>query len=118
MAKIRRHGKVKGISVRQLDKVMKSQKVHDATIAKAKAVQAYWKEISPVFGDRPPHRKAPAWGHPGSYRDSIIVRDTSDDKGASARVTPLDWKSRMIEYGNAHMPAYAPQAKVKAKFRK
>lgn len=110
--------KPKGINAKQLDKVMKSKKVHAAVMAKAKTVQVYWQSISPVFGDKPPHRKTPNFGHPGSYRDSVVVKDTSDDNGASARVAALDWKARMIEYGNAHMPEYAPMAKVKARFRK
>lgn len=118
MARGWRHKKPKGISVEQLDKVMKGKKVKAAVDAKAQEVQTYWKSIAPVFGDRPPHRSAPPWGKPGSYQNSIVVKDTSDSAGASARVAALDWKARMIEFGNAHMPAYAPMAKAKAKFRK
>jgi hypothetical protein len=108
----------KGIRADRLDKVMRGPKVRAAVQRKAEVVQAYWKEVSPVFGDRPPHRKHPEWGHPGSYRDSIVVQMSEDTHSAAATVKPLDWKARMVEYGNAHMPEYAPMAKVKAKFRK
>lgn len=110
--------KAKGVSQAQIDKIMRSPKVMAATMAKAKEVQYFWQDIAPIYGDRPPKRRAPTFGHVGSYRDSIVVQDTSDDSGVSARVVALDWKARMIEYGNAHMPEYAPLAKVKAKFRK
>lgn len=110
--------KPSGISQKQIDKIMRSPKVTSATLAKAKAAQEFWQGIAPVFGDEPAKRKAPTFGHVGSYRDSIVVQDTSDDSGASFRVIALDWKARMIEFGNAHMPEYAPLAKVKAKFRK
>jgi hypothetical protein len=118
MAKLFRRRKVKGISDAELDKVMKSKTVKDGVNAKAKAVQDFTKSISPVFGDKPPHRAAPAHGQPGDYRDSIIVQDISDDAGAAARVKPTDFKAKWIEFGNAHMPEYAVFAKVKARFRK
>ena len=114
-----RHKKIKGISAEQIDKVMKSPKVKDAVDNKAHVVQEYWKSVSPVFGDKPPHRAAPKSGQPGAYRDSITVIDLSDEDGAHDRVKPTDWKSKMIEFGKPpHMPTYAPMAKVKAKFRK
>jgi hypothetical protein len=118
MAKLFRRRKVKGISDAQLDKVMKSKTVKDGVDAKAKAVAEYWKSVSPVFGDKPPHRAAPAHGQPGDYRDSIIVKDISDDAGAADRVKPTDFKAKWIEFGNAHMPEYAPMAKTKARFRR
>ncbi|WP_136244768.1 hypothetical protein [Mycobacterium intracellulare] len=120
MARWRLRRKPKGISKDQIDKVMKSQRVHDAVQAKAVTVQTYWKEISPVFDPSDPreHRKKPPHGQPGAYRDSVIVTDTSDAEGASARVKPTDFKAKWIEFGTAHMPEYAPMAKVKAKFRK
>lgn len=117
MAKFWRR-KPKGISAEQLNKVMKSQKVHDAVDKKAAAVQEYWKSVSPVFGDKPPHRDAPAHGSPGAYRDSISVTEISDDGGFRDRVKPTDFKAKWIEFGTAHMPEYAPMAKVKARFRK
>lgn len=110
--------KPSGISQKQIDKIMRSPKVKAGTRKKAQEVQYFWTDIAPVFGDRPEKRKAPTFGHVGSYRDSIVVQDTSDDSGANFRVIALDWKARMIEFGNAHMPKYAPLAKVKAKFRK
>lgn len=106
-----------GISASQLEKVMKSQKVHDGVNAKAAKVQGYWKGIAPVFGDKPPHRTAPSYGAPGAYRDSIDVADTSDGDGFRARVQAHDFKAKWIEFGNAHMPTYAPLAKTKARFR-
>jgi hypothetical protein len=105
------HGKSK------LQKVMKGPKVAAAVQAKGAAVQGYWKSISPVFGDLPPHRSAPAHGAPGAYRDSIVVKDTSDAEGPRARVQDTDFKAKWIEYGSKHMPTYAPLAKTKANFR-
>ena len=110
--------KPKGISAEQIDKIMHSQKVHNAVDAKAKMVQEYWKSIAPVFGDKPPHRDAPKYGEPGAYRDSITVVDMTDEDGFRDRVKPTDFKAKWIEFGNAHMPEYAPMAKVKARFRK
>lgn len=113
--------KPKGVNQKQVDKVMKAKRVEIAVRAKAEEIQAYWKEISPVFDPGKPeveHRKKPARGKAGAYRDSIKIFDTSDEHGYSARVSPTDWKARMIEYGHAHMPEYAPMAKVKARFRK
>lgn len=110
--------KHKGVKADQLDKIMKSQKVHDAVAKKAVVVQDYWKSVSPVFGDKPPHRQAPAYGQPGAYRDSITVTDMTDSNGFRERVKPTDFKAKWVEFGSAHMPKYAPMAKVKAKFRK
>lgn len=113
-----RHKKPKGLSAKQIDKVMHSKKVHEAVDKKAAAVQAYWKSVAPVFGDKPPHRESPAYGQAGAYRDSITVTDMSDTDGFRDRVKPTDFKAKWIEFGTAHMPEYAPMAKVKARFRK
>lgn len=118
MPKFRLRRKPKGLSSKQIDKVMKSKRVHDAVLAKATTVQTYWQSISPVFGDKPPHRGAPEYGSPGDYRDSVAVVDKSDADGSLARVKPTDFKAKWIEFGNAHMPEYAPMAKTKARFRK
>ena len=96
---------------------MSSERVHKAVDAKAKVVQDYWKSVSPVFGDRPPHRAAPAHGQPGDYRDSIVVVDKSDENGFRDRVKPTDFKAKWIEFGTKHQKPVAPMAKVKAKFR-
>lgn len=109
-----------GLSDKTVGKILKSKKVTAATRAKAEAVQTYWKSIAPVFNaaDRKEHRQAPEYGEPGAYRDSITITDISDDDGPGFRVGPTDFKARWIEFGNAHMPEYAPKAKVLAKFRK
>lgn len=99
-----------------LHKVLKSNKVKAAVEKKAAAVEAYWQSIAPVFGDKPPHRAAPASGAPGAYRDSITTEDLSDADGPRIRVKDTDFKAKWIEFGNAHMPPYAPRAKTKAKF--
>jgi hypothetical protein len=109
------HKKVKDIPAEQLDKVMKSERVHKAIDAKAAAVQAYWQSIAPVFD---PEDQAPPYGAPGAYKASITVVDMSDDGGFRDRVKPTDFKSKWIEFGTAHMPTYAPMAKTKARFRK
>ena len=98
-------------------KALKSKKVHAAVQKKAGAVREYWKSISPVFGDKPPHRSVPAHGAPGAYRDSIATADMTDFEGPRARVQAHDFKARWIEYGSSHMPTYAPKAKVLAEFK-
>jgi hypothetical protein len=103
---------------KKADKVMKGPKVKAAVHAKATAAQEYWKDIAPVFGDKPPHRAAPSHGAPGAYRDSITTVDMSSSEGAHVRIQTSDFKARWIEYGNSHMPTYAPKSKVLAKFRK
>ena len=115
-----RRKKIKGLSEEQIAKVMKSKRVHDAVDAKAAKVQEYWKSIAPVFDASNPkeHRKTPPHGQPGDYRDSIVVVDKSDSDGFRDRVKPTDFKRHWVEFGTAHMPAYAPMAKVKAEFRK
>jgi hypothetical protein len=116
-----RRKKIKGIPADQLDKVMKSEKVHKAVDAKAAKVQEYWQSIAPVFdvNDKAKeHRAAPPYGDPGAYRDSITVVDMSDESGFRDRVKPTDFKAKWIEFGSAHMPTYAPMAKTKAQFRK
>lgn len=118
MPKLWHRKKHKGISAEQIDKIMRSPKVHDAVVKKAAVVQDYWKSVSPVFGDKPPHRETPAYGAPGAYRDSITVTELSDDGGFRERVKPTDFKAKWIEFGSAHMPEYAPMAKTKARFRK
>lgn len=98
-------------------KVLKGPKVAAAVQAKAGKVQEYWQSIAPVFGDKPPHRSAPSSGAPGAYKDSIHVTDTSSGEGARARVSASDFKAKWIEFGNKHMPPYAPLAKTKANFQ-
>jgi hypothetical protein len=100
-----------------LSKVLKGPKVAAAVQAKAGKVQEYWQSIAPVFGDRPPHRSAPSYGSPGAYKDSIHVTDAGGDGEARARVGTSDFKAKWIEFGNKHMPPYAPLAKTKARFR-
>lgn len=105
-------------SKQSVEKVMKSPKVAAGVQAKAAKVQEFWKSVAPVFGDRPPHRSAPAYGAPGDYRGSIHVTDKGGDEGPRARVGASDFKAKWIEFGTKHMPEYAPKAKVLAKFRK
>lgn len=95
---------------------LNSPKVNAAVHAKADKVQAYWKGIAPVFGDRPPKRGEPASGARGDYRKSISQEDMSGADGAQVRIKATDFKAKWIEYGNKHMPEYAPLAKVKAMF--
>jgi hypothetical protein len=40
----------------------------------------------------------------------------SDGDGPRVRIKDTDFKAKWIEYGNKHMPTYAPRAKTKAKF--
>lgn len=99
-------------------KVLKGPKVADAVHSKADKVKEYWQSIAPVFGDKPPHRSAPAYGSPGDYKDSINVKDVGGgEDGARSRVGTSDFKAKWIEYGNKHMPPYAPLAKTKARFQ-
>ena len=97
-------------------KALKSKKVAAGVEKKAAKVEAYWKSIAPVFGDRPPKRAAPSHGSAGAYRDSITTKMMDGDT-PRARVSDGDFKAKWIEFGNAHMPEYAPLAKTKAKFR-
>lgn len=97
-------------------KALKSKRVAAGVEKKAQKVADYWQSIAPVFGDKPPHRAAPSHGAPGAYRDSITVTDMSDGDGPRKRVQDTDFKARWIEYGNKHMPKYAPRAKTKANF--
>lgn len=96
---------------------MNGPKVTAAVHAKADKVQSFWKGIAPVFGDQPPKRAAPAYGAPGAYRDSIVEEDMGSADGARVRIKATDFKAKWIEFGNKHMPAYAPLAKTKANFR-
>lgn len=115
-----RRKKVKGIPADQLDKVMKSERVHKAVDIKAAAVQAYWKSVSPVFNPADPreHRKTPPHGQAGDYQNSVIIEDLSDDSGFRDRVKPTDFKAKWIEFGTANRKPDAPMAKTKARFRK
>src|ERR1700757_1645945 len=98
-----------------LRKALKGKKVKAGVEKKAAAAEAYWKSIAPVFGDKPPKRSAPSHGAPGAYRDSITSEDMSDADGPRIRIKDTDFKAKWIEFGNAHMPPYAPRAKTKAK---
>lgn len=98
-------------------KVLKSKKVARGVEKKAEKVQAYWQGIAPVFGDRPPKRDSPSHGAPGAYRDSITIEDHANGDIPGKRVKDTDFKAKWIEYGNKHMPEYAPAAKTKARFR-
>lgn len=72
------------------------------------------KELTPVFGDRPPHRGAPADGNPGDARNAVVAEiQTNGDR----RVISRDKKAIWIEIGTAHMPEYAPFTKVAALHR-
>lgn len=98
-------------------KALKSKKVQAGVEKKAAKVQAYWQSIAPVFGDRPPKRDAPSHGAVGAYRDSISIEDHPSGDVPGKRVKDTDFKAKWIEFGNAHMPEYAPRAKTKAKFQ-
>lgn len=99
-------------------KVLKGPKIAAAVQAKAGKVADEWQKIAPVFGDKPAHRSSPSYGEPGAYKNSVHVTDMgSDEDGARARVSASDFKAKWIEFGNKHMPPYAPLAKVKARFR-
>lgn len=100
-----------------LDRIKRSGAVKKGVDKKAHKVQEYWQSIAPVFGDRPPHRDAPSHGSPGDYKDSIVIEDMSDGDSPRERVKSTDFKAKWIEYGNKHMPEYAPLSKTKAKFR-
>lgn len=98
-------------------KVLKSKKVQAGVEKKAQKVQEYWQSISPVFGDQPPKRESPSHGSPGDYKNSITIEDHPSGDVPGKRVMDTDFKAKWIEFGNAHMPEYAPRAKTKAKFR-
>lgn len=135
-----------GIKQTEIDKVIRSDLVKVGAYKKAVQVQDYWKSISPVFGDKPPHRKEPDNGYKGEYRDSIVVKDySSDEKGIVWRVKPTAHPnlSLWIEFGTRyretsqkpggsrnhgrglhtnepsvqHMQEYALVPKVKSRFR-
>lgn len=116
-----RRKKIKGISDKQLDKVLNSERAVKALREKSNKVVSYWQSISPVFdaSDAKEHRAAPPGGQPGDYRNSIKAIEKQDDDGNTyEHVVAKDFKAQWIEYGTSHMPEYAPLAKVKAKFRK
>lgn len=98
-------------------KVLKSKRVQAGVEKKAQKVQEYWQSISPVFGDQPPKREAPSHGSPGDYKNSITIEDHPSGDVPGKRVKDTDFKAKWIEFGNGHMPEYAPRAKTKAKFR-
>jgi hypothetical protein len=98
-------------------KILRGKRVQAGVEKKAQAVQEYWQSISPVFGDKPPKREAPSYGAPGAYRDSITIEDHPSGDVPGKRVKDTDFKAKWIEFGNAHMPTYAPRAKTKAKFQ-
>lgn len=70
------------------------------------------KEETPVFGDLPPKRSAPAEGDIGDARNAVHVEPHGDDY----RVISRDPKAVWIEIGTAHMPEYAPFTKAAAMF--
>lgn len=120
MSRFRRK-KIKGISDKQLDKVLNSKKTVKALRNKADQVVKYWQSVSPVFdaGDKKEHRTAPPYGAPGAYKDSITAIEKTDENGNTyEHIVATDHKALWIEYGTAHMPEYAPLAKTKARFRK
>jgi hypothetical protein len=136
--------KIPGIKQSEIDKVLHSDLVNKKVGEKAVEVWVYWRSIAPVFGDKPPHRDEPAFGNPGDYRDSLIIKNASDDTTVRWRVKPTDAKMYWIEFGTryradsqkpggsrshgrgkhssdtgvVHMPEYGLMAKVKAHFRK
>jgi hypothetical protein len=98
-------------------KVLKSKKVQSGVEKKAEKVKEYWQGIAPVFGDRPPKRESPSHGQPGDYKASISIEDHPNGDVPGKRVKDTDFKAKWIEFGNKHMPEYAPRAKTRAKFR-
>lgn len=103
-----------------ISEFLKGPRVAAAVQAKAKEVQAYWQSIAPIFEAGAPreHRQVPSRGSAGDYKNSIKVRDISDENGARARVSDSDWKAEFIEFGKGvHFPPQAPLAKTKARFR-
>ncbi|PIJ36737.1 hypothetical protein BMW24_003475 [Mycobacterium heckeshornense] len=71
------------------------------------------KALTPVFGDRPPHRAAPAEGEIGDARNAVHVEPLPD---GGRRVISRDKKAVWIEIGTRHMPEYAPFTKAAAMF--
>lgn len=99
-----------------------SPAVREAVEQLAIEVRDYWRLISPVFDARKPeeHRKKPPHGEPGDYQKSInyTIENSPGSNVPVAIVAPTDFKKYWIEYGTRNgMPAYAPMAKVLAKFR-
>lgn len=108
-------GKPTSLPQKEVEKVLRGKKTEAAVRRKAERVVEYWQSIAPVFGDLPPKRKHPPYGgSPGDYRDSIQILE--EDNGR-IRVAATDYKAAWIEFGSAHMPKYAPLAKVKARFK-
>lgn len=115
----RRSRKRRGVSPKKVEAVLNGKVARKALEARAQKVVDYWQSIAPVFDPNDPreHRKAPAHGKPGDYRDSISFELVDGDGSLYAKVSASDFKAAWIEYGTKHMPKHAPLAKVKARFR-
>lgn len=105
----------KGISI---GRAARSKRVIRALERKATKAQAYWQSIAPVFGDLPPKRPAPPEGDVGDYKAAVKIKKiTNPDGSVRFRVYDDDPKAHWVEWGNAHMPEYAPAAKTIAAFK-
>lgn len=71
------------------------------------------RDLTPEFGDLPPKRGEPGIGDPGDAKAAIKVEHQAA-KVPTRRVISRDPKAIWIELGTAHMPEYAPFAKVAA----
>ena len=103
-----------GISKADIDMAIgASAEIRAGVMAKAVEVRDHWASISPVFGDKPPHRAEPPHGDPGQYRDSIRISYAQKSTGFfSAKVFTTNYLAHWIEYGSSKMPEYAPAQKT------
>lgn len=98
-----------GVGQAEIDSaILESAEVHEAVIAKAKAVQEYWQSIAPENKTGRPHTlKSGYVDEPGDYRKSIqIVYEHKDSGYFSAIVRTLDYKAHWLEYGSIHNPEF------------
>lgn len=103
-----------GLAGRVAAYVTKSPEVAAEVRARAEIVRDYWRDIAPVFGDKPPKRAAPAYGKPvGYYRDSIEVEPVVAGR---TRVGTYAYNAGFLEYGSIHNPEHGYGARVLAHF--
>lgn len=103
-----------GLTDMELDaEIARNPEVLKALEDKAKEVETFWKDISPVFDATRDRRANPPEDQPGAYRDSIhtqMIRERDGRPGAL--VGTNDYKAVWIEFGSLHMPEYAPATKT------
>jgi hypothetical protein len=91
--------------------------VYAAKLAKAKEVEAYWKSIAPVRGDKPTHesKEPTAYGTnvAEDYRNSVKLTEQDGTVAVGTDLMPL---AGWLEYGSIHNPEHGYGARVLAHF--